>query len=122
MKSTYVDINGIPTCVTTWGIHVDDTFTAKEMVLCIPGNPGWSGLYRRFLATLHARLGIPVWIVGHSGHEEPPADHSTDIPPFEGNEKLYGTEGQIENKVSYTCFLVYHKVLFAWIFYSEIKH
>lgn len=100
MKQSFVDVNGIPTMVTTWGGHIDEKLNSKEIVICIPGNPGLSGYYYRFLEIVHDKLKIPVWIIGHTGHEEP-EDKETlaRIPELKGNEKLYDTYGQIEYKV-----------------------
>lgn len=108
MKQSFVDISGIPTLVTTWGGHIGEKLDSKEIILCIPGNPGISEYYYSFLEILHNRLEIPVWIIGHTGHEEPEDEEILKkIPQLKGNETIYNTFGQIDHKVRRLCFILF---------------
>lgn len=67
MHEAFIDVNNVPTHVMTWGDWIEaDLSKQREIVLCIPGNPGLPGYYTRYLAELHYQLGkdIPVWIIG----------------------------------------------------------
>lgn len=101
MQTEYVNVCGMPTKVITWGKTVHDKFDKnehKDIVICIPGNPGLTKVYSEFLQTVHEQVGYPVWIIGHAGHELP-NDVKSEIPPLEANEKIYGLQGQILYKV-----------------------
>lgn len=97
-----MEVNGVPTKVITWGKWIGDKFgpdDPKDLIICIPGNPGVTGFYTVFLQTIYEKVGYPVWLVGHAGHELP-GHNGANIPPLKGNEHLYGVEGQVEHKVS----------------------
>lgn len=66
MNESFVLINDVPTHIFTWGPWIEESFSRKEIVLCITGNPGLAGYYTQFLATIYETLGkdIPVWIIG----------------------------------------------------------
>lgn len=66
MDTKFVNICGVPTKILTWGKRVGEKFDRKEIILFITGNPGLSGFYITFLATLFNCLqgNIPVWIIG----------------------------------------------------------
>lgn len=104
MQQAYVDINGVPTRVITYGRWIEESVpedAPPDIVVCIPGNPGVTEFYIEFLQTLHEQLRFPVWIIGHAGHESPSKDSVRKMPPLKGNGQLYDLEGQIKHKVSY---------------------
>lgn len=67
MENKFVDVNGIPTRVRTWGQSVNEPFKKKEVILFISGNPGITGFYITFLATLYQCLQgqTPLWAIGN---------------------------------------------------------
>lgn len=101
MQEAYVNINDIPTHIMTWGKWIEESLDTKEVVICITGNPGLPGFYTRFLHELHASLDhqMPIWLIGHQGHDDPPATSIRKVPQLEGNERLYDLDGQIKHKV-----------------------
>lgn len=66
MKEEFVPVANIPTHILTWGSSIHEKINSKEIVICIPGNPGLPEAYTRFLSTIHSKVGsnIPVWIIG----------------------------------------------------------
>ncbi|XP_036336935.1 lipid droplet-associated hydrolase [Rhagoletis pomonella] len=101
MEESFVNISGTPTHVITWGRWIEDAIEdVPEIVLCIPGNPGLVGFYTEFLSSLYEKLGkkIPVWIIGHSGHEEVVENSKIQVPCLRGNEKLFDLDGQLQHK------------------------
>lgn len=99
MQQAYVEVGGVKTKILTWGRTLTDSSDVNDLLLVIPGNPGVTRFYTMFLQTIHERTGIPVWIVGHAGHE-PPKNCEEGTPPLKGNEEVYGLEGQVRHKVS----------------------
>lgn len=61
-----MNILDVPTHIFTWGNWIEESFSKKEIVLCITGNPGLAGYYMQFMKTIHEKLGhdIPVWVIG----------------------------------------------------------
>lgn len=102
MHKAIVEINKVPTTIETWGRWIEETPTKEneDIVICIPGNPGVTGYYRKFLETIYNKLQCPVWIIGHAGHQK---INSTSVcePAIQGNESLYNLQGQIDNKVEF---------------------
>nr|XP_036228254.1 lipid droplet-associated hydrolase isoform X2 [Bactrocera oleae] len=101
MKESFITISGGPTHVITWGRWIEEPLDdVPEIVICIPGNPGLVGFYTEFLQLLYEQLGekIPVWIIGHLGHEEPSKDRKTEVPCLKGNEKIFDLDGQLYHK------------------------
>ncbi|KAK7862854.1 hypothetical protein R5R35_008453 [Gryllus longicercus] len=99
MKKSIVEVNGVATYVATWGAWIeDDLSNHRDLIVCIPGNPGVTGYYEEFLETLYCSLNIPVWIVSHAGHE---VGRDVTIPPLRGNRQLYSLEGQITHKIQF---------------------
>lgn len=102
MQQAFVNINNVPTRVITWGKWIEESFQPeepKDIIICIPGNPGLPGFYKEFLQTIHSKVGCPVWIVGHAGHEVPDNPSLYHLPDLQANGNLYGLQGQIEHKV-----------------------
>lgn len=44
---------------------------------------------------------IPIWVIGHSGHEEPSEELNMKIPPLKGNKHLYDLNGQLQHKIQF---------------------
>lgn len=68
----YVVVNSVPTHIITIGKWITDEFESDkthELVLVIPGNPGYPYLYKKFCQTIHDELEThpSVWVVGHAG-------------------------------------------------------
>lgn len=101
----WVEVNKVPTRVLTWGADLNDLSGVKELVLCIPGNPGLTGYYVTFLESLHARSGVPAWMITHAGHELPPANHSPrlTLPRLSDktNQCLFDLQGQVQHKLAF---------------------
>lgn len=99
MHKSFVSVNGVATCVRTWGRWIEEKPSGSgDIVILITGNPGLTGYYDWFLKKLHDELKVPCWALGHAGHEEP-KDHIMDVPPLEGNHHLYDLKGQVDHKV-----------------------
>lgn len=99
-----MDICDIPTHIVTWGKWIEESLgDTKEIVLCITGNPGTPGYYKKFVSTIHANLdpNIPVWLIGHAGHDNPREGSIRKVPPLTGNEDKYNLQGQIKHKVDF---------------------
>lgn len=66
MEEQFVDVNGIPIRVRTWGQSLNETFKKKEMILFLCGNPGITGFYITFLTTLFECIKgqTPIWAIG----------------------------------------------------------
>lgn len=102
MQEAYVNIEDIPTHIMSWGKWVEESLgDTKEIVICITGNPGLPGFYTQFLNQLNTSLDYqtPVWLIGHQGHDDPPATSIRKVPSLAGNEKLYDLDGQVKHKV-----------------------
>ncbi|XP_001352453.2 lipid droplet-associated hydrolase [Drosophila pseudoobscura] len=102
MQEAYVNINSIPTHILTWGRWIEETVTEKELVICITGNPGLPGFYTEFASTLQKQLGdLPVWVIGHAGHDDPPEASIREVPQLTGNEEIFNLDGQIKHKLAF---------------------
>lgn len=103
MQQSFVEINGVKTKMITFGNVVTEDRVAEDMIIMIPGNPGVTRFYTMFLQTIYEQVHIPIWIIGHVGHDVPPkrvgGNVDASLPPLKGNEKLYGLQGQVEHKV-----------------------
>lgn len=107
MNETYEIINSVPTHVFTYGRKLGEKFSddQKELVISITGNPGLAGFYLPFFSTLHQELNeLPVWGIGHAGHDDPSSNSGLIVPPMEGNEHLYDLQGQLKHKVMFKTF------------------
>jgi Lipid-droplet associated hydrolase len=58
MQEGFVEVNGVPTHIFTYGQWIHDDFPKdlKEIVLMVTGNPGLGGFYTQFCATIHNEL------------------------------------------------------------------
>ncbi|KAL5284096.1 C2orf43.2 family protein [Megaselia abdita] len=98
----FVVINSVPVSVKTWGKWIHDSLEdVREIILLSPGMiAGIPSIYSGFLTDLYNNLDrqIPIWVVGHPGHDESKA---MKIPPLQGNEHLYDIHGQIQSKAEF---------------------
>uniref|UniRef100_D3TPK1 Lipid droplet-associated hydrolase n=1 Tax=Glossina morsitans morsitans TaxID=37546 RepID=D3TPK1_GLOMM len=104
MKEAFVNICNIPTHIVTCGKWVEETLdNVKELAICITGNPGLPGFYTEFCNALHERLEkkMPVWVVGHLGHENPPETSLREVPQLKGNEELFDLDSQVRHKIEF---------------------
>ncbi|EDV96411.1 lipid droplet-associated hydrolase [Drosophila grimshawi] len=103
MHKAFVNINRIPTPIITWGKWIEESLTdVKELVICITGNPGLPGFYTEFGAALEQELpNLPVWVIGHAGHEDPPEASIREVPQLSGNEELFNLNGQLAHKLDF---------------------
>ncbi|CAG9773597.1 unnamed protein product [Ceutorhynchus assimilis] len=101
MNEAFVEVNGVPTKVTTWGRWIEESQgNTNEIIILIPGNPGVTGFYKKFAKTLYERTEIPVWCVGHAGHNF--GDQSiVKLPNFSEHKDLYGLKGQVQHKIDF---------------------
>ncbi|XP_012269589.2 lipid droplet-associated hydrolase [Athalia rosae] len=106
MQEAFLELNGVPTHVTSEGRWVEAGLAAdgrKDVVVVIPGNPGLPSFYNGFIKALHSKLPMetPVWVVGHSGHVEPSKNSLRTLPKYEHNRHLYNLEGQLKHKTDF---------------------
>ncbi|KNC34320.1 hypothetical protein FF38_05989 [Lucilia cuprina] len=104
MKEAFVNICNVPTHIFTWGGWIEESMEdVKEVAICITGNPGLPGFYTEFCGELHKRLDekMPVWVIGHLGHDDPPESSLREVPQLKGNEEIFDLEGQIRHKIEF---------------------
>lgn len=104
MRETFIPIADVPTHVMAWGPWIEETFPRKEVIICITGNPGLVGYYSHFLATVHEHVAadVPVWTLGHAGHDEPPSSSvGRQVPPLRGNEHRFDLAAQVRHKAEF---------------------
>ncbi|XP_076257388.1 lipid droplet associated hydrolase sturkopf isoform X2 [Rhynchophorus ferrugineus] len=100
MNEAFVEINNVRTKVVTWGRWIEESAgSTNKIIILIPGNPGITNFYQKFAKTLYERSEIPVWCVGHAGHNF--SDKSVTFPKFDDNKHLYGLSGQVEHKLEF---------------------
>lgn len=93
MQEGFVNINNVPTLITTFGRWITDPPEKEneEIILLLPANNGSTGFYRLFMRILHTKYHCPVWVVANSGH---------DIQPGQGApKKILGLKEQNDQKV-----------------------
>lgn len=106
MCESFILLNKIPTKILSYGQLISENVTANELndiILFIPGTIGISTFYSTFLETVHKETGLPIWSIGHIGHDVyiDKNGFKHDLPPLESNEKIYGLQGQIDHKVRF---------------------
>lgn len=106
MQEGYVDVGELYTHIMTWGKWIEepfDTTKEREIAICITGNPGLPGFYTKFLSTLYESLDkrMPVWCIGHLGHDDPPTSSGKIVPDLTDNEKIFDLKGQIFHKQAF---------------------
>ncbi|XP_046406483.1 lipid droplet-associated hydrolase [Ischnura elegans] len=105
MEERYYDVGPVQTRVLSFG----DVMTEDEVVLVIPGNPGITDFYVDFMEKLHSKLGMPVLVVSHAGHDIIP--RLMDKPPqLKGNHELYDVAGQVKHKKDFICKYLHNEV------------
>lgn len=101
MNEAFVEVNGVRTKVLTWGRWIEESKgDTDEIILLIPGNPGVVGFYTKFAQTLYEKTNIPVWCVGHAGHNFTTKSVTT-FPQFNEHKNLYDLNGQVEHKAAF---------------------
>lgn len=67
IKSNFINIKGSLTYVITYGKWIDETFDIangdNEVIILIPGNPGFAEFYQTFAKRLYENTKIPVWVI-----------------------------------------------------------
>ncbi|XP_015518313.1 lipid droplet-associated hydrolase [Neodiprion lecontei] len=106
MQEAFLDLNGVPTHVTSEGRWVEAGLAAdghRDVVVVIPGNPGLPSFYNGFIKTLNSKLPTetPVWMVGHAGHVQPSKTSLRSLPKYEHNRHLYNLDGQLKHKAEF---------------------
>lgn len=104
MRESFIAINDVPTHIMSWGPWIEESFARKEVIICITGNPGLVGYYSHFLGSLHEHIGaddVPVWTLGHAGHDEPPPASRRQVPPLRGNEHDFDLAAQVRHKAAF---------------------
>ncbi|XP_078037074.1 lipid droplet associated hydrolase sturkopf [Augochlora pura] len=99
-------LNDVPTLVIAEGCWIESDLSGlgkKDVVVIIPGNPGIPEFYRGFINSLKARLPTetPIWLVGHSGHVQPPENLSCTMPSDSTWHNNYSLMAQVEHKKSF---------------------
>jgi hypothetical protein len=64
---------------------------------------GLPGFYTTFCRTLYEEFDkeMPIWVIGHAGHDEPGKEKKMTTPPLKGNEGLYDLKGQLDHKIEF---------------------
>ncbi|EEB13331.1 conserved hypothetical protein [Pediculus humanus corporis] len=100
MESEFVTINRVPLRIDSWGGYMPSKIEAKlqekpnELILVIPGNPGVTKFYEKFLNHLYELTKKPIWIMSHGGHDK----INSKLPSLKENKFLYNLQGQVEQK------------------------
>lgn len=107
-----VTCNQVQTEVVSEGRWIEENplpHSSKHIVLVLPGNPGVPRFYGDFIKALSLRLtsDIPVWLVGHAGHVQPPENLDIAMPSDEKWTECYSLAAQIQHKVTVDmCILI----------------
>lgn len=100
VNETFIELNSVPTKISTLGKAIGDTFEVGEnLVIIIPGNPGINSFYDKFAKRIHEKLKCSVWCIGHAGHNL--SQLLKTVPLHKDNTELYGLKGQVQNKVDF---------------------
>lgn len=99
-----INCNQVQTEVVSEGRWIEEDsplHSSKDVVLVIPGNPGIPRFYESFIKALNSRLtsDIPVWIIGHAGHVQPPENLDIAMPSDEKWTECYSLTAQVQHKV-----------------------
>lgn len=100
MKTEFVTLNNVPVRVDSLGGYLpskileDPNNKPSELILVVPGNPGITKFYDKFIYELHERTKKPVWLVSHGGHDKT----NKKFPKLESNKNLYNLQGQTKQK------------------------
>lgn len=104
MRQATVLCNEVQTSVISEGRWIEEepsAHSSKYIILVLPGNPGVPQFYQDFIKAINSKLtlDIPVWIIGHAGHVQPPKDLDIAMPSDTKWNKYYGLTAQIQHKV-----------------------
>lgn len=108
MQRAMLNVNGVPTQIITEGRWVEEglaEYGKKDIVVVISGNPGIAAFYEGFIKTLKSRLPseIPVWVIGHAGHVQPPNNLAITMPNDSTWHEHYSLTAQVQHKVFPSC-------------------
>lgn len=102
VQSNFVNIKGSHTYIATYGKWIDDEWNVEngenEVIVLIPGNPGFAEFYLSFAQKLHENTKIPVWILSYAGHSLPTNNNKS---ADSQNGKLYTLDEQVEHKAEF---------------------
>ncbi|EZA59152.1 hypothetical protein DMN91_007758 [Ooceraea biroi] len=106
MRRALITNNEVQTEVISEGRWIEEDplpHSSKHVVLVIPGNPGIPRFYEEFVKTLNSKLtsDIPVWIIGHAGHVQPPENLEIAMPSDKKWAEYYGLTAQIRHKAEF---------------------
>ena len=103
MQRAMLRWSSVPTQVIAEGRWVEEGVAEngkKDVVIVIPGNPGIPEFYEGFARTLKLRLPteVPVWVIGHAGHVQPPSNLSVTMPNDSTWNEHYSLMAQLQHK------------------------
>lgn len=103
MQRAMLKWNNVPTQVIAEGRWVEEGISQigkKDVVVIITGNPGIPEFYEGFIRNLKLKLPteVPVWVVGHSGHVQPPNNLSVTMPSTSAWHEHYSLIAQLQHK------------------------
>ncbi|XP_076289039.1 lipid droplet-associated hydrolase-like isoform X2 [Lasioglossum baleicum] len=103
MMHAMLTLNDVPTPVAAEGCWIKEDLSQlgkKDVVIIIPGNPGIPEFYTGFINSLKSRVPneTPIWLVGHSGHVQPPDNLIHTMPSDSIWYKSYSLMAQVEHK------------------------
>ncbi|KAG9435684.1 lipid droplet-associated hydrolase [Apis mellifera carnica] len=106
MQCAMLNWNGVPTQVITEGRWVEEGFSnygKREVVIIIPGNPGLAEFYKGFIKTVKSKLPteVPVWIISHAGHVQPPNNLAITMPSNSNWTEHYSLMTQVQHKIDF---------------------
>ncbi|XP_072749257.1 lipid droplet-associated hydrolase isoform X2 [Anoplolepis gracilipes] len=106
MRRSMINCNQVQTQVISEGRWIEEDplpHSSKHLVLVITGNPGIPQFYESFIKAIKSRLtlDIPVWIIGHAGHVQPPCNLEIAMPGDEKWAECYSLTAQIQHKVEF---------------------
>ncbi|XP_028161500.1 lipid droplet-associated hydrolase [Ostrinia furnacalis] len=87
-------LNHVQGRLLVWGDPFSES--ASEVIVCITGNPGIIDFYDIFCSELNTNTGLPVCLVGQSGHDIIPNERSYSL---QNEGYLFDLRGQIEHKL-----------------------
>lgn len=106
MQRAMLTWNGVPTQVVAAGRWVEEGLSTdgkRDVVIVITGNPGVAEFYEEFASGLKARLPseVPVWVVGHGGHVQPPGNLAVTMPSVASWNEYYSLAAQVKHKIDF---------------------
>ncbi|XP_017879502.1 lipid droplet-associated hydrolase [Ceratina calcarata] len=106
MQKAMLKWNGVPTQVVTAGRWIEEGLSPtgkRDVVIVVTGNPGIAEFYEEFTKSLKSRLPseVPVWVIGHTGHVQPPSNLAITMPSVSNWEENYSLTAQVKHKVDF---------------------